>query len=133
MALGEIKNGTGLDEYGIYQKVLADLAGKCVVASGFNYVRFGDGTQICWGMVKSPKLTALQYGVGSKFTFPVAFADNAYAVASSFTFDAGYGGNLKIHSSTLTNTYADILFLNTGNNVVPAGSNFRLIFIGRWK
>lgn len=104
-----------------------------VVASGSNYVRFGDGTQICWGMVKSPKLTALQYGVGSKFTFPVAFANNTYAVASSFTFDAGYGGNLKIHSSALTNTYADILFLNTGNNEIPAGSDFRLIFIGRWK
>lgn len=104
-----------------------------IVASGSGYVRFGDGTQICWGLLKTPQLTALQYGVASRFTFPVAFADNTYAIGSCFTFDNGYGGNLKIHSSTLATTYADILFLNTGNNTIPAGSDFRLIFIGHWK
>lgn len=74
MALGEIKNGTGLDEYGIYQKVLADLAGKCVVASGSNYIRFGDGTQICWGLARNGDIP-------HNATFPVPFISEPSIVA----------------------------------------------------
>lgn len=104
-----------------------------VVASGSNYVRFGDGTQICWGLIKTPQLTANQYGIATYFNFPVAFANTDYGVASCFTFDIGWGGGLKIHSSDLATTGANIKFMNTGTDTIPAGSDFRLIFIGRWK
>lgn len=104
-----------------------------VVASGSDYVRFGDGTQICWALIKTPQLTSLQYGIPKRVTFPVAFANTDYGIASCFTFDIGWGGGLKIHSADLSTTYADIKFMNTSTDTIPADSQFRLIFIGRWK
>ncbi len=45
-----------------------------VVASGSNYVRFGDGTQICWGRtIASNQITATDRYIA----FPVAFAESA--------------------------------------------------------
>ena len=38
-----------------------------VVASGSGYIRFGDGTQICWG-------TLYEKATGSEISFPVAFS-----------------------------------------------------------
>lgn len=46
---------------------------SCVASSGSNWVRFSDGTQICWYDINSD---------GSDYTwsFPVAFSDTGYAV-----------------------------------------------------
>lgn len=106
MTLGEIKNGTGLDEYGIYQKVLADLADKCVVASGSNYVRFGDGTQICFDGVT---ITGSDYLV----TFPVPFtilnsvtASNNANIGTGVRVVVGYetGNSFRIYTDSPDNT-----------------------------
>lgn len=134
MALGEIKNGTGLDEYGIYQKVLADLADKCVVASGSNYVRFGDGTQICWGAVQ------LQSGIAARntailaFTFPMAFADANYIKTISQRNDPGGSWNVAVANTGMRTTGFDSLIVNGDTTyALNAGAVFEYIAIGRWK
>lgn len=58
----------------------ANSAGNGVVASGSNYVRFGDGTQICW---------CTNLGSGS-ILFYVPFIDTNYAVVY-FGADLGVG------------------------------------------
>ncbi len=126
MALGEIKNGTGLDEYGIYQKVLADLADKCVVASGSNYVRFGDGTQICW--VSYTQLTASSGK--STWTYPLAFSDAPAVIFQAFgnnitLFDVVGGSETTVTNATF------YPWRNSANEFAPYG--VAAIAIGRWK
>lgn len=76
-----------------------------VVASGAGYVRFGDGTQICWG---TPQGTV---------TFPVAFAAASYSVgmsnASAITFNSPYvtrktATNMDIVNDSVTDSYIAI-------------------------
>ena len=93
----------------------ANSAGNGVTASGSNYVRFGDGTQICWG----------QQGVantGTTITYAVAFS-SIPAVVNSGT------GNIDdvffVRNITTTNFVADKKGWNSGNNT--------WIAIGRWK
>ena len=56
----------------VLKQEIADLNG--VVASGAGYVRFSDGTQICWGRtIASNQITATDRYIA----FPVAFAESA--------------------------------------------------------
>ena len=118
MTLGELINGTGLDEYGIYKKVLADLAGKCVVASGSNYVRFGDGTQICWGEV-------LDVPTGTFITFPLAFSAIPRFIMTR-QYGAPTGGAAQ-----------SVWGYNTSNTGTYIGGEINIyshwLAIGRWK
>lgn len=132
MALGEIKNGTGLDEYGIYQKVLADLADKCVVASGSKYVRFGDGTQICWGHIVFGQLNAYSPTYG-KINFALPFANTDYAVVSLQTGDVGGTNFIAINLVDKTTTYANESLYNSKDHANNAGVIHDCIVIGRWK
>ena len=52
-----------------------DSAASGVQSSGSNYIRFGDGTQICWYAIDSD---------GSDYTwsFPVAFSNTGYSIVS---------------------------------------------------
>lgn len=56
-------------------KSLGNLKSELVAVSGSNYVRFSDGTQICWYAIDSD---------GSDYTwsFPVAFSNTGYSVVS---------------------------------------------------
>lgn len=120
MALGEIKNGTGLDEYGIYQKVLADLADKCVVASGAGYVRFGDGTQICWGRVAPANaITSTEKYV----SFPLPFAENGKVLSCS---NANMGGPIVQVGWETTIGF-------TIGAINGTGGEANWLAIGRWK
>lgn len=61
----------------------ATSASNGVTASGSNYVRFGDGTQICWGNTSS-----INNSGTSSHTFPAAFSDTPYiALISTSALD----------------------------------------------
>ena len=99
----------------IGQVASATSAGNGVVASGSNYVRFGDGTQICWG----------QQGIanaGTTITFAVAFS-SIPAVVNSGTEDID--DVFFVRNITTTNFVADKIGWFSGNNT--------WIAIGRWK
>ena len=93
----------------------AGSAGNGVAASGSNYVRFGDGTQICWG----------QQGIanaGTTITYAVAFS-SIPAVVNSGTEDID--DVFFVRNITTTNFVADKRGWYSGNNT--------WIAIGRWK
>ena len=99
----------------IGQVASATSADNGVVASGSNYVRFGDGTQICWG----------QQGIanaGTTITFAVAFS-SIPAVVNSGTEDID--DVFFVRNITTTNFVADKIGWFSGNNT--------WIAIGRWK
>lgn len=56
-------------------------AGQGVVASGYNYVRFGNGTQICWGYKNEGDR-------GGTTSFAVAFNNTSYALALTATTES---------------------------------------------
>lgn len=92
-----------------------------ISTSGEKYVRFTDGTQICWGYTN--KITA---GVIFTATFPVPFANNSAAVTINryqSPQNANVKGNANICSIKATEFFA----------VLEDGTNSTWIAIGRWK
>lgn len=74
-----------------------DSAASGVQSSGSNYIRFGDGTQICWGTISSVTVTVtgtVEYELylqtqhetisrnfsAARITFPQAFSNTSYSV-----------------------------------------------------
>ena len=96
-----------------------------IVASGTNYIRFADGTQICWRTFGSWSwIGQLNY-----FDFPVPFIDKNYAV--------GFTLGESISSSSNVNCYARYDFKSGGNTttrlVMSSAYYGSAIVIGRWK
>lgn len=105
-----------------------------IVASGSNYVRFGDGTQICWGAVQ------LQSGITARntatlaFTFPMAFADANYIKTISQRNDPGGSWNVAVANTGMRTTGFDSLIVNGDTTyALNAGAVFEYIAIGRWR
>lgn len=89
------------------------VADNGVVASGAGYVRFGDGTQICWG---TPQGTV---------TFPVAFATTSYCVGmSNARAGSGFGQSVIPYITKRTATDMIISSADYGDSYIA---------IGRWK
>ena len=135
-----------LDEDGnvlFYSKSAVDemLAGKLdlhgtadngVVASGVDYIRFGDGTQICWGIATFGVMTN-QTSTWASCVFSVPFADANYISASNQILDAGNtaGCYINMVSRQTTQVYVSV-YANT-NVTIAAGTQYSVIAIGRWK
>lgn len=99
----------------------ASIGLTAIVASDSKYVRFGDGTQICWGYTN--KITA---GTIFTATFPVPFANSSASVTInrySSRQNANTKGNANICSVNTTDFFA----------VLEDGTNSTWIAIGRWK
>ena len=111
----------------------ADSIGlTAIVASGSNYVRFGDGTQICWG--DTSKLPAISTGTQANCTatFAQAFTNTNYAIALSPAADGGNSWTMRISSVVKSTTFTTVI-VGSASNDVGAGGNFSYIAIGRWK
>lgn len=125
-----------LDEDGnviFYSKAAVDelLAGKLglheaadngVVASGDGYVRFGDGTQICWeiGCYVDGYITE----TNRRVNFPVAFASTPAVVAAS---------NANIGNTTVIVGWESTTGFTIGETSGNLRGNTNWIAIGRWK
>lgn len=101
----------------------ADSIGlTAIVASGYGYVRFGDGTQICWetGAYVDGYITE----TNRRVNFPVAFSSNPAVIATS---------NANIGNTTVLVGWES----TTGFTIGETSGNFRgntnWIAIGRWK
>lgn len=104
----------------------AIAAGAAITASGDGYIRFSDGTQICW----NTKSFTSNGGFTPIYTFgfPVPFVDTKYAVAgikasSSSDGDSFYVSRKSTSSISLFNVY----------NSHDSGLFSTIIAIGRWK
>lgn len=112
---------------------LHDAADNGIVASGSNYVRFGDGTQICWGETDQIVVSA-NSTVTATIAYPAAFA-SGYPVEVSLTI-AGNSENdsysrLVLHTTSRTTTNCVIYFKNASYNSMSPIAQW--IVIGRWK
>lgn len=105
-----------------------------VVASGSNYVRFSDGTQVCWGDTAAysgfdPMTTAWM-----QVTFAQPFIDANYGITADPVFDGGNTWLLHTFMIYRQPTYANIGLVNGGSNItVNAGTIYSYVAIGRWK
>ena len=84
------------------------------VTQGSNYVRFGNGLQICWG-----------YYTGGNYNFPVPFKDANYMLSVTYQINAeGQSYSYAAKIRTKTNTYFECW--------IDANSNSNYIAIGYW-
>lgn len=104
------------------------------VASGGGYIRFGDGTQICWGAVQLSSGITARNTATLAFTFPMAFADANYIKTISQRNDPGGSWNIAVANTGMRTTGFDALIVNGDTtSAVNAGAVFEYIAIGRWK
>lgn len=111
---------------------LHDAADNGVVASGAGYVRFGDGTQICWG--ESAAFSEITAGtvIQTVCTFAIPFINSDYSCATTFGADGGNSWSLRV-STTIRGTSNLQIFIGSRDLAVGAGTTVRYIAIGRWK
>lgn len=110
----------------------ASIGLTAIVASGSNYVRFVDGTQICWGYIIFGQMNPSSATV-SRFTFAVPFSNTDYAIMSLQTHDVGGTNFLAINLVDKTTTGATVSVYNSKSNPNNAGVGHDCIAIGRWK
>ena len=94
----------------------ANSAGNGVTASGSNYVRFGNGTQICWGYNN-------ENNRGGTTSFAVAFNNTSYALALTSTVKSDNAPFITGRSTTS--------FSYDRNGV--AWDDVQWIAVGTWK
>ena len=87
--------------------IATGATGSDITASGTNYIRFSDGTQICW---------CINNTNSSVWTFPVAFIDTSYI---GFTADSS--GCIKLNRDDKKTT---LCYIRLSSNSIA---------IGRWK
>lgn len=111
----------------------ASIGLTAIVASGVGYVRFGDGTQICWGEIAQPDVKA-NSTVAATITYPVAFV-SGHAPEVSLTIAGNSENNaysrLVLHTTSRTATNCIIYFKNSAS--VQMSPIAQWIAIGRWK
>ena len=104
-------------------KVKLDDLSNAITASGSNYVRFGDGTQICWSdtYTEIHETAGESTYTGYMFGFPVPFSNTSYSAVMSETSAFATGGAVSSHWPKTT-TY--VAFTHEWHSA---------IVIGRWK
>lgn len=88
------------------------VSANAIASSGSNYIRFSDGTQICWG------------GIQDKVTFPIAFATTSYCVGISNGRSGGTFVQSVPYITKKTTTNMEISIAGYGDSYIA---------IGRWK
>lgn len=111
----------------------ASIGLTAIVASGAGYVRFGDGTQICWGETGQIAVKA-NSTVTATITYPVAFV-SGHSPELSLTI-AGNSENdnyskLVLHTTSRLTTSCNIYFKNSSFDQMSPIAQW--IAIGRWK
>ena len=86
-----------------------------VKAVGTNYIRYGNGLQMCWGNISTTTS-------GTTVTFGAAFKDTNYILVNQGT---GYSINAGHRSKTTTSVIIE------SSSTTSAGVNW--IAIGKWK
>lgn len=96
-----------------------DGIGSDITTSGTNYIRFSDGTQICW-----LKFNGWSYKeCNPYFPFPVPFVDTNYGAGFALGESITYNTDIKCYVFNRTTTGLCVINSNKGSIVV----------IGRWK
>ena len=111
----------------------ASIGLTAIVASGVGYVRFRDGTQVCWGETGQITVKA-NSTVTATITYPVAFVSGhspelSLTIAGNSKTD-NYS-RLVLHTTSRPTTSCDIYFKNSSFDQMSPIAQW--IAIGRWK
>ena len=98
---------------------------SAVASSGTRWVRFSDGTQMCWGKV------SVDNG-GTKITFPQAFKTADYGISLQSVNDSSYSKYISKVSNAATTSFT-ARFYTASEDVSVSCSDARYIAVGRWK
>lgn len=103
------------------KKKLDEMSGSDITASGTNYIRFSDGTQICWH--EFGEWHTDNYRYEPYFSFPVPFANTNYGTGFTLGKNITYNDDVKcsIFKRATTGLYMSSAY---------EGS---IVVIGRWK
>lgn len=105
-----------------------------VVASGAGYVRFGDGTQICWGDTPAYPVIPPRTTYYVRVNFAAPFNNMAYSITADPVYDGGNTWILHTFSLGRATSYATIGLANgSTTDTVNAGTIYSYIAIGTWK
>lgn len=96
-----------------------------IAASGNGYIRFSDGTQICWNTAKLSSSRG-----GYVFTFPVPFINTTYAVAG---FKSDRISDTNYNNFCYSEKKTGQVTIDSAHNGYSATLYSTLIVIGRWK
>lgn len=96
--------------------------------SNGEYVRFADGTQICWGFKNSASI-ALGAASGPSITYPIAFAANP-TVSATVNPSTSWDHYGLIGLNSLKTSGVDLLVRNGNSSAQIFG--FYWMAIGRW-
>ena len=119
-------------------RIVGALSDGHIIESGDNangeYIRFADGTQVCWGT--TPELSLQFQAYGSIFqasyviTFPAEFVDVDISCAASVTVGTGAPwANIQ----TPTVSLVTIRVFDIANRTNVLKTVFRWFAIGKWK
>lgn len=100
-----------------------DIDDKKINSSGTNYIKFEDGTMICYGKSN---------GVNNSYRtvyFPIEFIDVPFFVATALSLDSNFQITAQYDNVTTSSVGVQIHY---GPNQVGA-NNFTWIAIGKWK
>lgn len=98
---------------------------SAVASSGTGWVRFSDGTQMCWGKV------SVGNG-GTKITFPQAFKTADYGISLQSVNDSSYNKYISKVSNAATTSFT-ARFYTASDDLSVSCSDARYIAVGRWK
>lgn len=101
-----------------------------IAASGDNYIRFTDGTQICWGRSND------QYSFARKFIHPVPFVDANYYIGTAY-YGTGSGDGVRTFVCYGSGSWLGFGFVSAPTAtyciIAGTGTEARYIAVGRWK
>lgn len=132
------RTGLGLGTSAVYDLIGAVANGNAIIESGSNsngaYVKFADGTMICWSQntaatVSSGAFGALYVGVVGTLIFPASFVGSVPRCAPAGRY--GGSGSLAwaaVNSPTLTGVTMNVIGTNSASTCIAD-----YIAIGRWK
>lgn len=132
------RTGLGLGTSAVYDLIGAVANGNAIIESGSNsngaYVKFADGTMICWSQntaatVSSGAFGALYVGVVGTLIFPASFVGSVPRCAPAGRY--GGSGSLAwaaVNSPTLTGVAMNVIGTNSASTCIAD-----YIAIGRWK
>lgn len=101
-----------------------------IAAMGTNYIRYGNGLQICWGQTGSQTANA-NADKSASITFPVAFKDTTYTISFIDRYSSGGWTDHTFSTSTYSTTSVNVYLRN--NTTSNYTFTFSWMAIGTWK
>ena len=121
-------------------RIVGALTSGHIIESGSNangnYVRFADGTQVCY---LSRTITQEENsGQGAVVTYPASFirSNDLIVVATpriATSMTTGGIGTVEIHGISITGCEVKVLILANGGTLSAAQTPCTVVAIGRWK